>query len=425
MSFADETYCRHLAETLDALPEQVVRYRLPDLTIVYCNVSWARWYNSDPSDVVGHGLDEFLSADGLAGLTAQLARLGPDDMVVADRVIREAPNSPGQWVEWVDRYLEGPDGAEVLAVGRDVTARYIAELKLAESEARFRDLADTSTDVMWHLMLEPQPHFDYMSPSVENVLGYPPSYFLEEFRNFLGIISEEDRLLIHRVFLGELPPERSDFHFRHANGSIVVGEMQIRAFDGGLQGVGREVTELRQLQESLEALALRDPLTGLANRRLLNELLDAHIARTQRSGAPLAVAYLDLDEFKEVNDEYGHEAGDAVLCETARRLLATVRGADIVARLGGDEFVIAYEPNDPNSDNLIQRIADALSGPIAISAAFDVYCLPSIGVADTRTTGYDATALVAAADASMYRVKRSRQAGSRHPGRRLARTVVQ
>ena len=423
-SLLDETYNRHLAETLDALPEQVVRYRLPDLTIVYCNVSWAKWYNSEPADVVGHRLDEFLSADGLAGLEAQLARLGPDNQVVADSVIREAPNAPGQWVEWVDRFLAGADGAEVLAVGRDVTARYIAEAKLAESEARFRDLADTSADVMWHLLLEPEPHFDYMSPSVENVLGYPPSYFLDEFRNFLDIISEEDRRFIHRVFVGESMPERSDFHFRHANGSIVVGEMQIRLFDGGLQGVGREVTELRRLQQDLEALALRDPLTGLANRRLLKELLDADIARTKRSGVPLGVAYLDLDGFKEVNDEYGHDAGDAVLCETARRLLATVRGADVVARLGGDEFVIVYQPTDPNSDNLIHRIDDALSAPIAISAAIDVYCLASVGVADTRTTGYDATALIAAADASMYRVKRSRQGGGRYPGPRSGTAAV-
>jgi diguanylate cyclase (GGDEF)-like protein/PAS domain S-box-containing protein len=421
----DETFNRHLAETLDALPERVVRYRLPELTIVYCNLSWARSYDSDPSEMVGRKLGEFLSADGFAGLVAQLARLGPDNLVAADLVIREAPNAPGQWVEWVDRYLAGSDGAEVLAVGRDVTARHIAETKLAESEARFRDLADTSTDVMWHLMLEPDPHFDYMSPSVENVLGYPPSYFLQDFRRFLDIISEQDRRFIHRVFIGESVPERVDFHIRHSNGSIVVGEMQIRYFDGGLQGVGREVTELRRLQESLEALALRDPLTGLANRRLLKELLDAGIARTQRSGVPLAVAYLDLDDFKEINDEHGHEAGDAVLCETARRLLAIVRGADIVARLGGDEFVIVYEPNDLSSDNLIQRVDDALAAPIAINAAVDVYCLASIGVADTRTTGYDATALVAAADASMYRVKRSRQGGRRYPGPRPGGALVQ
>ncbi len=402
-----------LAEMLDALPEQVVRYQLPDLTIVYCNSSWAAWFHCTPSEVIGRRLDEFLSPDGHEGLDAQLSRLGPHNLVAVDVVMREAPNAPGQWVEWVDRYLPGPDGAQVLAVGRDVTARYLAESRLADSEARFRDLADKSTDVMWRFVLEPYPHFDYMSPSVEKILGYPPSFFLEDFTRFLDILSVDDKAAVDRAFLGEPLPERSDFHFRHAKGSIVVGEMDVRVLHNGLQGVGRDVTELRRLQEDLAALALRDPLTGLANRRLLTELFDADLARTHRSGVPLAVAYLDLDDFKVVNDTHGHEAGDLVLCETARRLLAIVRGADIVARIGGDEFVIVYEPNDPNSDNLIERLDEALSEPISVVIGVQVGCRASIGVADTRTTGYDAGALFAAADAAMYRVKRSHHRDSR------------
>ena len=410
---ADAQYIRTLAETLDALPEQVVRYRLPDLTIVYCNAAWATWYHLDPTEVLGRTLDEFLSEDGKAGLAAQLARLGPDNLVVRDTVVRDVPNAPGQWVEWVDRYMPDPSGDEVLAVGRDVTARHLAEARLAESETRFRTLADESTDVMFHFVLAPYPHFDYMSPSVENIVGYPPSFFLDDFSQFLDILSDDDRELIDRAFRGEVLPTRSDFHLRHANGSIVVGEMQMRSFDGGLQGVGRDVTELRRLQQSLNDLALRDPLTGLANRRLLKELLDTDLARTQRNGSPLAVAYLDLDDFKIVNDSHGHEAGDIVLCETARRLLAVVRGADIVARLGGDEFVIVYEPKDPSADNLIQRLEKVLSEPILVRIDTSVKCRASIGVADTRTTGYDAGALVAAADAAMYRVKRAHHRDSR------------
>ena len=409
----DEQYVRTLAATLDALPEQVVRYRISDLTIVYCNVAWATWYSLEPNEVLGRTLDEFLSEDGKAGLAAQLARLGPHNLIVADTVMRDAPNAPGQWVEWVDRYMPDPGGDEVLAVGRDVTARHNAEARLAESETRFRRLADESTDVMFNFVLAPYPHFDYMSPSVENILGYPPSLFLDDFTEFLNILTDEGRALIDRAFRGEVLPERVDFHLRHADGSNVIGEMQIRSFAGGLQGVGRDVTELRRLQQSLNDLALRDPLTGLANRRLLKELLDTDLARTKRNDVPLAAAYLDLDDFKMVNDLHGHEAGDIVLCETARRLLAVVRGADIVARLGGDEFVIVYEPKDPSSDNLLQRLEQVLSEPIRVRIGVSVACPASIGVADTRTTGYDAAALVAAADAAMYRVKRAHHRASR------------
>jgi len=256
-----------------------------------------------------------------------------------------------------------------------------------------------------------------MSPSVEKIIGYPPSVFLEDVTRFLDIMDEEGRTLVGRAIRGEPLPERFDLNFRCVDGSIVVAEVQINAIPHGVQGVSRDVTELRQLQERLVALALRDPLTGLANRRLLDELLEAGLARAQRSGLPLAVAFLDLDGIKAVNDTYGHEAGDTVLCETARRLLSIVRGADVVARIGGDEFVIVYEPCDPSSDNLILRLESALSLPIQIDATVAVRCPASIGHADTRTVGHDPAALLAAADAAMYEVKRTHERARHARGR--------
>jgi diguanylate cyclase (GGDEF)-like protein/PAS domain S-box-containing protein len=410
----DDKYYRGIAEMLDALPERVVRYRLADLTVIYCNAAWAAGHNLEPLDVIGHTLDKFLSTPETAGLRSQLARLGPNMPVLADDVARAAPNAPGQWVEWVDQYLPGDDGAEVLAVGRDVTGRHIAELNLADSEARFRDLAEKSADVVWRFVTDPYPHFDYISPSVEKILGYPPSFFLDDPTRFLDILDDDGRRFIARALDGEAMPRRSDLRYRHANGSIVIAEMQTTAIRGGLQGVSRDVTELRHLQANLAELALHDPLTGLANRRLFEELLAAGLARTKRSDEPLAIAFLDLDGLKIVNDNYGHDAGDIVLCETARRLLLTVRGADVVARIGGDEFVIVYEPGDPSSTKLVKRLDRALSAPIAITPTVAVRCPASIGYADTRTTGRDSEALLAAADAAMYEVKRNRD-GTVHP----------
>lgn len=225
----------------------------------------------------------------------------------------------------------------------------------------------------------------------------------------LDVIGADDRTAVSNALHGKQVLARFDFHFRHANGSIVIGETRTTVIRGGLQGVSRDVTELRKLQDSMAELALHDPLTGLANRRLLIELLDADLARTERNGLPLAVAFLDLDGFKNVNDAHGHDAGDLVLCETARRLLTIVRGADTVARVGGDEFVIVFQPNDPNSHNLIARLDRGLSEPIKISATTIVTCPASIGIADTRTIGYNGAALLAAADDAMYDVKRTRQ----------------
>jgi diguanylate cyclase (GGDEF)-like protein/PAS domain S-box-containing protein len=408
-ALVDEKYFRDVAGMLDALPERVIRYRLADLTVVYCNASWAAGHNVTPAEVIGHSIEEFLPAGERVGLRSQLARIGPDDPILADETARPAPNAPGQWVEWVDQYLPGDDGAEVLAVGRDVTGRHIAELNLAESETRFRDLADKSADVVWRFITNPQPHFDYVSPSVERILGYPPSFFVEDPTRFLEVLDDEGRRLIGRALAGEPLPERCDFHFRCSDGSIVIGEMHNTAIPGGLQGVGRDVTELRHLQQELATLALHDPLTGLANRRLFNDLLSAALARTQRNQTSLAVAFVDLDGFKSINDTYGHDAGDIVLCETARRLLSTVRATDIVARLGGDEFVVVYEPNDLEENDVVARIEAATSAPISITALTTVCCPASVGYTDTRLTGHDPAALLAAADAAMYDTKRARQ----------------
>lgn len=394
---------------LDALPERVVRYRLPDLTIIYCNVSWARYYGIEPDQAIGHALTEFLSPSAKAGLAAQLGRLSADAPILSDEEIRSESRDDGQWFEWVDQYIVTPTGAEIVAVGRDVTKRHNAELKLAESETRFRDLADNAVDVVWRFVEQPEPHLDYVSPSVENTLGYPPSYFMDDFEQFLDVLDDSGRRMIEMAIKGEQLPDEFDLHFRNVNGEVRIGATLTTPVAGGVQGISRDVTELRRLQDELTALALRDPLTGLANRRLFNELLDAQLARLQRSGEPLAVAFLDLDGLKRVNDEYGHDAGDIVLCETARRLNAVVRDADVVARLGGDEFVIAFEPNAVDADELVHRIDAALSLPIELNATVSVRCPASIGVADTHRVGPHAGALLAAADEAMYASKRLRR----------------
>ncbi len=396
-------------DMIDVLPERVIRFRLPDLTIVYCNAAWANGHSLDPADVIGRAMGEMLSPAAMSDLEVQLRRLSPDNPIAVDDRARPAPNAPGRWVEWVDTYLPSADGAEVLGVGRDVTARHIAEVRLADSESRFRDLADNSADIVWRFYSYPYPHFDYVSPSVETILGYSPSFFLGDLSCLLGIIDDdEDNALITRAIEGTAMPDHHDFRCRRADGSIAIIEMRTTPIPGGLQGVSRDVTELRSLQENLVARALRDPLTGLANRDLLNELLEAALARTERDGLPVAVVFIDLDDFKSVNDTYGHDVGDVVLRETARRLLSIMRTADVVARVGGDEFVIVYELGDLDPKAMIARINRTLCEPIAISDTVAVYCPASMGHADTRTVGRDLAALLTAADTAMYDVKRSR-----------------
>ena len=170
--------------------------------------------------------------------------------------------------------------------------------------------------------------------------------------------------------------------------------MQTTLIRNGLQGVTRDVTELRTLQEHLAAPAQRDPLTGLANRPRLVELLESALTRASLTCEVLTLAFVDLDRFKAVNDMFGHDAGDAVLCETAHRLLAVAGDNGIVARLGGDEFVVAFEPDVAASERILQ-LQQSLDLPVSIQMTETVRCSASIGYAD------DARRLMAAGDRRM------------------------
>jgi diguanylate cyclase (GGDEF)-like protein len=243
---------------------------------------------------------------------------------------------------------------------------------------------------------------------VEQILGCTPDWLVGDFSRFVDLLHDDSRATLMDAITGGVPIPRTDLHFRRTDGQIVIGETTANPTPDGLQGTTRDVTELRGLQHSLAALAYRDPLTGLANRRLLDELLAQALTRTRVSGRRVSVLFLDLDCFKTVNDTHGHEVGDIVLRETARRLLSLVRSSDTVARLGGDEFVVTCDRDRAGARSLAARIDKALSAPIRISATETVCCPASIGIGDSVSAGGDAADLLAAADRAMYEVKKSR-----------------
>lgn len=170
-------------------------------------------------------------------------------------------------------------------------------------------------------------------------------------------------------------------------------------------------TALEELQKTSERLAQKaafDDLTGLHNRGFLAHALDREIARSRRSGAELALAWIDLDRFKEANDEFGHHAGDIALKAAADRLSALVRGTDVVGRLGGDEFgvIIAGHDRLADLDTILDRLVAALRAPIPFEG-HEIAGGASVGVAVFPQDAPDADGLLRAADAAMYTVKRS------------------
>lgn len=169
-----------------------------------------------------------------------------------------------------------------------------------------------------------------------------------------------------------------------------------------------DISAMKRYQTKVEALAFNDALTGLPNRMLLMDRLSQALAAAERSGQVVAVGFADLNGFKAVNDQYGHEAGDLLLREVGKRLKASVRPHDTVARLGGDEFVVVVTQlrSAEECDVIFKRAAAAVATPVRLSETVEARVSASFGVAHGPERGLDAAGLIARADASMYVAKR-------------------
>ncbi|HBO8400045.1 TPA: diguanylate cyclase [Pseudomonas aeruginosa] len=177
----------------------------------------------------------------------------------------------------------------------------------------------------------------------------------------------------------------------------------------GYRGIVRDVSDQIAYQQQLLEMAYRDPLTGLGNRKAFDEQLGQALLRAGSGGSELALLYLDLDRFKEVNDRFGHDIGDALLRTVAERVRSTLRQPDKAYRLGGDEFAVLLEDSQENNpQRLAERLLAALVQPIALNGERIDFVTPSIGIALYPRHAGDAEGLARAADSAMYEAKRQR-----------------
>jgi diguanylate cyclase (GGDEF)-like protein len=176
----------------------------------------------------------------------------------------------------------------------------------------------------------------------------------------------------------------------------------------------QELAESHEARQRSWHAAHHDPLTGLANRLLLNDRVEHVMQLARRQKKAMAVIYMDLDRFKQINDTLGHEVGDRFLCEVASRLRRSVRASDLVARVGGDEFVIVLEELHHKDDAQLvaQKILDTLAQPVAIGD-HRLKAAASMGISHFPEHGADAATLMRCADAAMYRAKAEGRNGIR------------
>lgn len=282
------------------------------------------------------------------------------------------------------------------------------------------DVLDLMPDAV--CVVDVDGRFLFVNASFQRIFGYTPDEVLGQ--PIFDLVHPDDRAATTQqaeaVMAGKLQR-----HFRnryvHKDGHNVDIQWSARWLPGhGVRiGVGREVTELRRLERELEHRANHDSLTGLANRDRLRVELQSAIQHAGQTDHGVALLYLDLDEFKSVNDRGGHDAGDQVLREVAARLQRGVRLGDVLARVGGDEFVVLL-PGCRDA-KAAQSVADALRVHLAppFSLSSGLFQLDaSIGIACFPADGADADSLLTHADRAMYASKRQRSVRAQaDPGR--------
>ena len=340
--------------------------------------------------------------------------------------LQHALDAEGARLEWPAAHADGHiiwydvtltpatlDGqACLLAVCLDITDRRAAEIKLRESEERFRFLLQ-DVDGVAVQGYAPDGRVFYWNRASEQLYGYRAEEALQG--NLLELI---------------IPPEMREGVRHNLSGvlegrTIENGELELMRKDGSRVPVYSSHTVLRRPDEepelfcididlserkaheqALDHLANYDLLTGLPNRRLMGVLLAQMIARCARSEHGFALCYLDLDEFKPINDTHGHETGDHVLNTVAGRLRGLVRDSDLVARLGGDEFVLALEGigDGPELERRLRFILDGLAQPLQVDH-LRLQVSGSIGVTLYPRDQSDPDTLLRHADQAMYRAK--------------------
>ncbi|MGN6393482.1 MAG: putative bifunctional diguanylate cyclase/phosphodiesterase [Gemmatimonadales bacterium] len=317
------------------------------------------------------------------------------------------------WTDPISGLAIGALLVTVLVVLRQVltlreNVRLLAEHAARQNEARFRSLVQHSSDVI--VVTRADGTIRFVSPSATRVFGYDPQALIRQ--PVMDLLHPEDRDRAASFFRdatqapGVTGPV--EWRFRQSDGSWLNAEILATnlLLDSSVKGIvlnTRDVSERRRLEEQLIHQAFHDPLTGLANRALFRDRVSHALALAQRRGNPVTVLFLDLDDFKTVNDSLGHAEGDRLLIAAAERFLACARSADTVARLGGDEFAILIEGAD-GREGLPDRLSAAMSHPFSLSGN-QVRVTASIGVASASA---DDTAddLLRNADMAMYAAKR-------------------
>ncbi len=404
---------RQLRQVIDSIPTPMcfvdadTRYR-------YVNNAFLDYIGRPAAEVVGHEVGEVLGDERWALMAPVLARVKAGEPVSVERLVRFA-DGRSRWmtVRLSPRFIDGR------YMGYYATTSDIHEQKAVEEELRrANDILSAHFDgtplavVEW----DPQLRIVRWSGQARSIFGWEAPEALGRTLGAWRLVYEDDRAAVERMFEGLVQGPGRQATLLHRNyrkdGTVIWVEWHNSALrdDAGrlvsILTLAQDVSSRIQAEERLQYMATHDGLTGLPNSVLLNDRLEASLARARRTRHRVGVMFLDLDHFKDVNDTLGHRIGDGLLKELARRIRAALRQSDLLARVSGDEFVVLLEdlPDDEGPDRVARKILDEVRRPFQVEGN-EIHVSGSLGLAMYPEDGNDSETLLKNADAAMYHAK--------------------
>jgi diguanylate cyclase (GGDEF)-like protein/PAS domain S-box-containing protein len=397
----------YLEQVIDGMPAGLV---VVDAALRACSMNpMMAGLLGAPSDALAGGavaLADLIPCPGLAAHAAETLRTGAahDNVLVtldggADGV---------RYIDFNIRRTDKDGGHMLLLIGQDITFRRKARLRLQESEQFFRLTFNQAA--VGIVLLGGDGRVLRTNSKMSQILGYTEIELLQRF--FQQLTSQDDLpdelALIARLKGGEISDYQREKRLLRRDGTRVWVSVNVSAMRdaNGSQRficVIKDIQRQKQAEEALLRMANHDALTGLPNRILMQDRLGQAIMQAHRAGRQVAVMFIDLDRFKHVNDSLGHDAGDGLIVEIARRLSSSLRESDTVARQGGDEFVVVL-PDLAGQDDaakVARKLLDNLFQPITLCGQ-DVFPSGSIGIAMYPQDGADSATLLKCADSAMY-----------------------
>lgn len=349
---------------------------------------------------------------------------GDTDAFDADLQLR---NRRGEWV-WINLYGKATrhddDGRPLSLQGiyRNITRRKALEDAVRRKEEQLRYVLEATDEGVWDW--EVRSGIVSHNPAWCRILGLDESFLVHSIDFYKQMVHREDAERVEHALIacfGQSDQYACEYRLQHVAGHYVWvadrGKVVDRASDGAplrMVGAIRDISERKRSEAEIRQLAFHDTLTGLANRRLLIDRLQQAIQQYQRSGNHGALLFLDMDRFKQLNDTLGHDHGDMLLIEIARRLNACVRQSDTVSRLGGDEFVVLLHAIGNDREQAAQtaeriggKMLAALNEPYQLGSHADYHSTPSIGVTVFAGRPDTPDSVLRRADQAMYEAKQA------------------